>query len=177
MGGMLSVISTALQDSNLLIVTTIIMCASIYGNKDLKRPTKANLGTNRLVSRKKDNTHPRTQRELSSSIVRVKGPSRNSLSKKSFDLDLKRAKRENKLKKPKVTKQTKDPKALSRIAFQTELKNRINKLQKNHQKIYKLDELLYDVNFLVSCYLMIKGKAGNLSPGTAPETLDGLDLE
>lgn len=174
---MLSVISTALQDSNLLSAKALIMCASIYGNKDWKRPTKANLGTNRLVSRKKVNSQPRTQRELSSSIVRVKGPSRNSLSKKSFDLDLKRAKRENKLKKPKVTKQTKDPKALSRIAFQTELKNRINKLQKNHQKIYNLDELLYDVNFLVNCYLMIKGKPGNMSPGTTPETLDGLDLE
>ena len=83
-------------------------------------------------------------------------------------MDLKKSKRENKLKKPKVTKQTKDPKALSRIAFQTELKSRINKLQKNHQKIYKLDELLYDVNFLVSCYLMIKCKPGNMSLGTTP---------
>jgi group II intron reverse transcriptase/maturase len=153
------------------------MCASIYGNKDWKRPTTANLGTNRLVSRTTAKSQPRTQRELSSSNVRVKGPSRNSKSQQSFDLDLTRAKRENKLKKPKVTKQTKYPKALSRIAFQTELKNRINKLKKNHQKIYNLDELLYDVNFLVSCYLMIKGKPGNMSPGTTPETLEGLDLE
>lgn len=176
-GEMLSVISTALQDSNLRSVenSTVILCASIYGKLDLKRYTKANLGINRLGSLI---AVPRTQRDLSNSVVRMKGPSRNSLSQKYLDLNSKKALRENKLKDSKVAKRTKDSVALSRIAFQTELKSRIGKLQKNHQKIYNLDELLYDANFLVSCYLMIKGKAGKMSPGqTTPETLDGLDLK
>jgi len=92
-------------------------------------------------------------------------------------LKSKKAIRENKPNELKISKSTKYSMALSRIAFQTELKSRINKLQKKHQKIYNLDEILYDVNFLVSCYLMIKGKSGNMSPGITSETLDGLDLE
>jgi hypothetical protein len=177
-GEMLSVISTAFQDSNLDFadISVNILCASIYGNMDFKRYTLANLGTNRLGSLI---AGPRTQRELSSSVVKMKGPSRNSLSKfkTKSDLKFKIALRENKLKTSKVTKRTRDSVALSRIAFQTDLKSRISKLQKNHQKIYNLDEFLYDVNFLVSCYLMIKGKSGNMSPGSTPETCDGLNVE
>nr|WUR10623.1 hypothetical protein [Elmerina hispida] len=99
----------------------------------------------------------------------MKGPSRDNLSKINSNLKQKKASRENKLENKNI--------ALSRIAFQVELKSRISKLQKEHQKYYNLVSLLYDVNFLVSCYMMIKGKAGNMSPGTTSETLDGIDLE
>jgi hypothetical protein len=94
-------------------------------------------------------------------------------------LENKPAKRENKPKKSKdSTKNIKVSETLSRIAFQTDLdlQSKINELKKSHQKIYNLDEFYTDINFLVSCYLMIKGKAGNMSPGTSTETLDGIDL-
>ena len=168
-GGMLSESSTALQDSNLsMLISTSVMCASIYGNKDYKHLVYANWGTNRLGERAI--SQPRTRRELSSSVIRAKGPSRNSSSEKNSDLESKKAKRENKPKK------TNKSEALSRFAFQTELQSKINELQKSHQKIYNLDEFYTDINFLVSCYLMIKGKAGNMSPGTFDETLDGIDF-
>lgn len=122
-------------------------------------------------------SQPRTRRELSSSVIRAKGPSRNSLSQNNLDLELNIAKRENKPKKIKDSaKNTKISEAFSRIAFQTKLQSKINELQKTHQKIYNLDEFYTDINFLVSCYLMIKGKAGNMSSGTNNETLDGIDL-
>lgn len=140
---------------------------------DLKHLPYANLGTNRLVL---GSSCTRTQRELSSSIVRAKGPSRNNLSETNSDLKIKRVLRENKQTKTKIKKTTSRPLALSRIAFQTELKIKINKLQNNHQKIYNLLEILCDENFLVACYMLIKGKPGNMSPGTTPETLDGIDL-
>jgi hypothetical protein len=173
---MLSESSTALQDSNLfMLITTLIMCASIYGNKDYKHLVYANWGTNRLGERAI--TQPRTRRELISSVVRAKGPSRNSSSKKNSDLESKKAKRENKPKKNKDSaEKTKVSEALSRIAFQTEIQNKINELQKSHQKIYNLDKFYTDINFLVICYMMIKGKAGNMTPGTIDETLDGIDL-
>lgn len=166
-GKMLSVISTALQDSNLYQVeqTTSIVCASIYRKLDIKRYTTANLGTNRLGLA----AEPRTQRELSSSVVGTKGPSQDNLSENNSDSKSNRASRGNKLENK--------PVALSRIAFQVELKNRISQLQKEHQKFYNLVSLLYDVNFLVSCYMMIRGKPGNMSPGYTPETLDGIDLK
>lgn len=34
--------------------------------------------------------------------------------------------------------------------------------------------ILADAGFLQSCYLLIKGKPGNMSPGSTKETLDGL---
>ena len=70
--------TTALQDSNLAPaeISTGLACASIYGNTDLKHLSCANLGTNRLVLGKPNS---RTQRELSSSVVRAKGPSRDNL--------------------------------------------------------------------------------------------------
>jgi hypothetical protein len=177
-GEMLSESSTALQDSNLhMLISTIVLCASIYGNKDYKHLVYANWGTNRLGERTL--SQPRTRRELSSSLKRAKGPSRNSLSKNNSDLENKPAKRENKPKKSKdSTKNIKVSETLSRIAFQTDLdlQSKINELKKSHQKIYNLDEFYTDINFLVSCYLMIKGKAGNMSPGTSTETLDGIDL-
>jgi hypothetical protein len=177
-GEMLSESSTALQDSNLLmLISTLVMCASIYGNKDYKHLIYANWGINCLGER--GIFQPQTRRELSSSVIRVKGPSRNSSSKKNSDLESKKAKRENKPKKTKpklFSKITKFPEALSRIAFQTDLQSKINELQKSHQKIYNLDKFYTDINFLVNCYLMIKGKAGNMSPGTNDETLDGIDF-
>nr|YP_009739347.1 hypothetical protein [Tricholoma bakamatsutake]QIC20190.1 hypothetical protein [Tricholoma bakamatsutake] len=175
-GEMLSESSTALQDSNLSMLSlTLVMCASIYGNKDYKHLVYANWGTNRLGEGAI--SQPRTRRELSSSVIRAKGPSRNSSSKKNPDLESKKAKRENKPKDPKFSpKKAKVSEALSRIAFQTELQIKINELQKSHQKIYNLDKFYTDTNFLVSCYLMIKGKAANMSPGTNDETLDGIDL-
>lgn len=172
-GEMLSVISTALQDSNLYQMeqTTMvsIMCASIYRKLDIKRYTTANLGTNRLGLHAFWTAEPRTQRELSSSVVGAKGPSQDNSSENNSDSRSKRASRGNKLDNKSV--------ALSRIAFQVELKSRISQLQKKHQKFYNLVSLLYDVNLLVSCYLMIRGKPGNMSPGSTPETLDGIDLK
>jgi hypothetical protein len=171
-GEMLSVISTALQDSNSLPMYNIpingVLCASIYRELDIKRYTTANLGTNRLGLRLLEMTVPRTQRELSNSLVRMKGPSRDNLTEINSDLKPKTALLENKLETKSI--------ALSRIAFQAELKSRISQLQKEHQKYYNLVSLLYDPNFLVSCYLMIRSKPGNMSPGTTPETLDGIDL-
>jgi group II intron reverse transcriptase/maturase len=173
---MLSVNPTALQDSNIEIVQnigTILLGASIYGKLDIKYYTIANLGTNRLELQL---VTSRTQRELSSSVVRMKGPSQDSLFENKTELKSKKALSENKSKNPTTLKRKKTSKTISQIAFQTDLKSRINQLQKNHQKIYNLNNILCDENFLVGCYLLIKGKPGNMSEGTTPETLDGLDL-
>jgi len=37
--------------------------------------------------------------------------------------------------------------------------------------------ILADAGFLQFCYMLIKGKAGNMSKGTTNETLDGITYE
>lgn len=163
--------STALQDSNIFLFTLkgfIGLCASIYRRPDYKRFVHANMGTNRLGE--KAISLPRTRRELSSSVIRAKGPSRNSISEKISDVDIKKASLENK------PKQNKSPKALSNVAFHTELQSMINETRMSHQKIYNLDRFYTDPNFLIKCYMIIKGKTRNMSPGTDNVTLDGINL-
>lgn len=40
-----------------------------------------------------------------------------------------------------------------------------------------LIQIISNVNYLIACYYLIKGKPGNMSKGTTPETLDGIKLE
>lgn len=46
---------------------------------------------------------------------------------------------------------------------------------KNINKYFKLLEILSDPFFLVACYEEIKGKKGNMTPGSDKYTIDGLD--
>lgn len=154
-----------------LSLRTLVLCASIYGNKDYKPLVYANWGTNRLGEG--SISQPRTRRELSSSIIRVKGPSRNSLSNIT---QIWNSQASNYVQKPLIIpNSTTTTKAFSHIGFQTFLHTNINELQNSHQHINNLEQSYTDPDFLFSCYMMIKGKAGHMSPVTKEETLETLE--
>ena len=75
-----------------------------------------------------------------------------------------------------ASRKIKSEKTIYRNAIVTRLRSTILNSKGEHQKIYGLLDILSDVDFLVSCYILIRGKPGNMSPGVDNSTLDGIDL-
>jgi len=96
----------------------------------------------------------------------AKDTSRDSVPKSTIDPTIKLASRE-----------IKSQKTIDRNAIVTRVRSKILNSQGLHQKIYGLTDIFSDVDYLVSCYLIIKGKPGNMSPGIDQTTLDGIDLQ
>lgn len=53
----------------------------------------------------------------------------------------------------------------------------LNKYRTEDDKYNGIIRILSDVGFLQFCYMLIKGKPGNMSQGSTRETLDGLSYE
>lgn len=61
-----------------------------------------------------------------------------------------------------------------------EIKNHFQKLLKdleNNDKVNNLTTILSNREFLISCYIKIKSKPGNMTRSLTPETLDGIDMK
>jgi len=162
-GQSLSESSTALQDSN----SSLIICASTYGETDSKRIEIATKGSNRLDPVSEQGVRRRRYHSSSSTLEEPKDTSRDSVSKSNNDPNTKRASRKTKSLN----------KTVDRNAVVTMLRSKILNSQGRHQKIKNLLDTFSNVDYLVTCYLLIKGKPGNMSPGVEPTTLDGIDLE
>jgi len=57
------------------------------------------------------------------------------------------------------------------------VKETLNKWSQRGQKVRELVKLLSDPFYLVKCYEAIRGKPGNMTKGTGPETLDGINID
>jgi hypothetical protein len=55
--------------------------------------------------------------------------------------------------------------------------SQLEKYKNTEGKYNGIVRILADPGFLQFCYMLIKGKPGNMSPGTTMETLDGLSYE
>jgi group II intron reverse transcriptase/maturase len=181
-GQLLPESSTALQDSNSLstqtkinqintiyIVNMIVLCASTYRETDIKHIENATKGSNRLVSKTVlwSVMIMRGRRYHSSHLLieGTKDTSRDSVSKSTIDPTKKTASRKIKS----------SSKTINRNAIVTMLQSKILNSRAQHQKIYNLLNIFSDVDYLVSCYLLIKGKPGNMSPGVDQTTIDGIN--
>ena len=56
------------------------------------------------------------------------------------------------------------------------IKEKLEECRTKDDRYNGLIHIISDVNYLVVCYNLIKGKAGNMTPGSSQETLDKIDL-
>lgn len=57
------------------------------------------------------------------------------------------------------------------------VQSRLDLYKNDHDKYNGIIRILADAGFLQFCYMLIKGKPGNMSKGTTKETLDGISYE
>lgn len=94
-----------------------------------------------------------------------------------------------KAKKPKASKsnesklKTKESKAKGSKAVVpssefTSLKSQMELLNKSkHGRYFRIMDIITNPTFLINCYELIKGRPGNMTPGTDRTTLDGINLD
>jgi len=94
-----------------------------------------------------------------------------------------------KAKKPKASKsnesklKTKESKAKGSKAVVpssefTSLKSQMELLNKfKHGRYFRIMDIITNPTFLINCYELIKGRPGNMTPGTDRTTLDGINLD
>jgi len=75
----------------------------------------------------------------------------------------------------KLSDKTKSIKTVKSYNVTTLASQKLAQLNKFNQKYYKILDIISDPYFLVACYEEIKGKKGNMTPGSDGFTLDGLD--
>lgn len=134
-------------------------CASTYMNKDVKRTNIRTCGSKRLVSL--SNRNMRGQNFHSSCIIAVKGNSQNTESNNTSTIHTK-----GQLKTKHIT-------AVKKLNPVSEVIRTL--LGKMHNaRYYNIISEISNPEFLMWCYLLIKGKPGNMTKGVTPETLDGI---
>lgn len=84
---------------------------------------------------------------------RTKGDSRNSLTEK---------------------RRTRNKVSLTNQSLRSYVQYKLNQYQDKDGKYNGIVNILSDIGFLQFCYMLIKGKPGNMSKGITKETLDGL---
>jgi len=66
---------------------------------------------------------------------------------------------------------------VSNLSLRTFVISQLEYCKDKDERYNGLVRILADAGFLQYCYMLIKGKPGNMSKGTTKETLDGISLE
>lgn len=74
------------------------------------------------------------------------------------------------------TKNTKVSQLVSNQTLRTFVQSKLNSYKSKYDKYNGIIRILSDPAFLQFCYLLIKGKPGNMSIGITKETLDGISF-